>query len=211
VMACGSPNKIASTSTRTAASVPGPTSYLYQGDGDADNPGDLDGDAEKPTANMEGGFKDADPDEDATTKASLTYHDKDDLKELNYGQPASAADGQAVTETVTRYYTAAAKADGATGCSLLVRSLSSSVVEDYGGRATQPYLQGSKTCKELMSKLFRHVHSKVLGRVTVTSVRVEGNQAEAMIESRTMPASQITVERKPGGWRMAELFSTPLP
>jgi hypothetical protein len=56
-------------------------------------------------------------------------HNEDDGKVLNDGHAAGALDRQSSIMLVTHYFAAAAAADGATGCSLLVPFVAESVPE----------------------------------------------------------------------------------
>jgi hypothetical protein len=132
---------------------------------------------------------------------------------VEYGQPASPADKQAITALVNRYYAAAAADDGATACSLIYSPLSESVAEDYG-QAPAPASLAGKTCEVVMSKLFRQVPgqpSAVLATTVVTGVRVKGRKAFALLRSKAMPEGDVPLQRELGIWKIGTLIGGPLP
>jgi hypothetical protein len=194
--ACGS----SSINTKSESDAPSARHSLL-GDGDADNPRDIDGD-EHP---------DNDHDDDSRTSEGYGYHDKDDSLVLGFGHPATAASLQAITAFVKRYYAAAATSDGATACSLLPSSVAHAVPEDYGQAPGPIYTRGGKTCSAVMSMLFKHFHDQLAAPIQVTGVRVKGNQAEALIGSTTMLASDIMLRREGSNWKVLALLSSTIP
>jgi hypothetical protein len=130
-----------------------------------------------------------------------------------YGHAASAADNQAVTALVKRYYAAAATADGATACTLLYPALVHAVPEDYGQAPGPAYARG-KTCPVVMSKLFKHVagHPADLAATEVTGVRVYRDRGFAMLRSKTTPNGEIFVERAGrSSWKVGVLIGRERP
>ncbi|MGH2879516.1 MAG: hypothetical protein ACRDK4_07930 [Solirubrobacteraceae bacterium] len=209
--ACGSANggahstsRASSNATTTIASNATPTDSSFLGDSDGDNPRDIDGD----DAHNDGS---EDHDDDRPTPASYAYPDKDDGRILSYGQAASRADRQAIASVVERYDAAADADDGSVACSLIVSSLARSIREDYGEGPGPSYLRGGKNCRAIMTMLFKHFHSELAGPSKVTGARVNGAQAEALVGSRTMPASYITLVREGRAWKIEELLGTALP
>jgi hypothetical protein len=190
-----------------ASSTPGDSSNNPQhleGDGDYDYPGDNDNDSSG---------LDEDNDTDGYNSRKNNdggYYDNDDYRVRTFGHASSAAEQRAVTALITRYYAAAARGDSAAACSLLYTPLAESVSEDYG-QAGPIYLRGAKTCRAVMSLLFKHFYSQLRAQVDVTGVRVEGRVARVLLGSRTMPAGVLTVERVGGGWRVDGLLGSPLP
>jgi hypothetical protein len=218
--ACGGTGKgahAASQSTATAVTSGGApamavpsaiSSQRYLNDGDAEkvNDGDMD--------NRNGNHEDHDADsseEYEETYDNNRYHDSDDSSILAYGHAAGAAKKRAIAAAVKRYYMAAAAGDGATACSMLVSSIARAAPEDYGQAPGPAYLRGAKTCAAVMSLLFKHDHSQLTGMIAVTGVRVEGNQARALLGSTTMPAGYISVERERGAWKIDALLGGALP
>jgi ketosteroid isomerase-like protein len=188
IAACGSTDKTA---------PPASVAHGLLGDGDADNPGDIDGD----------GYPDKDYDDDSQTVQARYYHDKDDRGTLNLGHAASTTVRGAVAAVVERYFTAAAKGDSAIACSLLRPGLAKSLPEAYAGAS---YLRGAKTCQTFVSLLFKRLHDRLAGTVKVTGVRVMGNQAVALLGSTTKPASDIMLAREGGSWRIEVLLDSVL-
>jgi hypothetical protein len=204
VLACGDASKGSGSTPNGPADAAARTASQrgLLSDGDADNPRDIDGDGQDGSE---------DSDDDSKTPESYTYHDHDDSAILGYGHPAGVADGRAVTAAVKRYYAAAAVHDGATACSLILLSIASSVPETYAQRAGPPYLRGGKTCQAVMTKLFRHLHSRLAGTIEVTGVRVNGDGAEALLGSTTMHASDVMLKREGGTWKFEALLGSTLP
>jgi hypothetical protein len=174
-----------------------------QSDGDDDNPNDIDGDSNA---------VDTDIDSDRPTKEARRYHDKDDYTPtvLYYGHAAGASDHQAIARLVKRYFTVAATNNGAAACTMLYSTMAEAVPEDYGSFASPTYERG-KTCQAVMSKLFAHDHHELLGKITVTGVRVSGDRAYAFFGSTTRPASFTIVRRERGTWKIDGLAGGPLP
>jgi hypothetical protein len=139
------------------------------------------------------------------------YYDSDDSSILTYGHAASVADRRAITALVERYYAAAAAEDGAKACSMITSTFATAIPEDYGQAPGPAYLRGAGTCQAVMSRLLKHVHRQLPAAIKVTEVRVGGNQARALLGSRTTPASFILVERERGTWKIDGLLGGPLP
>ena len=133
-------------------------------------------------------------------------HNDDDAHVLYYGLPASAADKQALTTLIGHYYAAAAAANGAKACALLMPFIAESVAENYGH---SPALRG-KTCPVVMSKLFKQ-HQKVLvgenSTLKFVTVRVEGGKALAVLSFSTLPeVRQISARRDGSSWKILQLL-----
>jgi hypothetical protein len=185
------------------------TTHGYLNDGDAEKFNDHDLD------NRGGNHDDGDADsseEYEDTYDNGGYRDGDDTGMLTYGHAATGHEQRAITPIVTRYFAMARMADGAGTCAMLVPSLAAAVVEDYGrGSAGPSYLRSAKTCPAVMTLLFKHAHRPLAGAVAVTGARVEGDQALALLGSKTMPAGDISVERVGGAWRINSLLGEALP
>jgi hypothetical protein len=128
----------------------------------------------------------------------------DDEKVLDYGHAANAADNQAITALVRRYYAAAAAEDGAKACSLLYPFIAEAIVENYANTA----LQG-KTCAAVMAKLFKEHHQLLTGEsVTLkfVRVRVEGGKALAVISFPVPEVRQISARLYGGRWKILDLL-----
>jgi hypothetical protein len=153
---------------------------------------------------------DNDADFDNDTIKNKSYYDGDDSVISASGQPASGAEERTIAALVKRYYAAAAASDGAKACRLIYSMLEEAIPEDYGQPPGPAYSRG-KTCAVVMSKTFAHSHSQLAGGFAVTGVRVEGNEARALLGSRTLPASFILLRRERGVWKIYELLGQPLP
>jgi hypothetical protein len=171
-----------------------------------------------------GGTPATTPSSTATTEASaadavdgdfVTPQDRnDDGEVLEYGHPAGPADKQTVTAIVKRYLAAAAAEDGATACSLIISNLAKLIPKNYGRPQDSSYMLG-KTCAMVMSKLFKHFHQELVTQAAgleVTSVRVRGNNADALLAFRTMPELwYMTAEREGVVWKINELIDAKFP
>lgn len=142
---------------------------------------------------------------------NLGYYDSDDGSALDYGHAASAAQQRTLRALVERYYAAATAADGTRACPMIVSPLAGSIVEDYGQGAGPAYLRGAKTCAAVMSRFFKHIHSRLAAGFEVTGVRVAGNEGLVFLGSKGVPASEVLVEHQGGAWRVGSMFGSPLP
>jgi hypothetical protein len=197
--ACGSAG--ANHPRKTSSSTP--VTGHFENDGDNDVIGDADED--------NGNDNDNDPSADDRPNDNLDYHDSDDFAILDSGHPADAADRQAVTIAVKRYYAAAAAQDATEACRLMDPAYASALPEDYGGGPGPAYLRGAKTCAAVLSLVFKRAHRQLQSTIEVTGVRVNGGHALALLGSATMPASYANLERKQGTWRIDTLIGDPLP
>jgi hypothetical protein len=138
----------------------------------------------------------------------------DDSLVLEYGHVANAADRLAVTAFVKRYYAAAAAADGATVCPMLVPYIVEIVPYDYAPAAGPPSLRG-KPCAVVMSKLLERHHRRLvvdLAGLEVTAVRVAGSKAFALLAFTTTPERRfISVVRERSTWKMEEVIDGSFP
>ncbi len=146
-------------------------------------------------------------DEVGTPKA----FDSDDAPVRFYGHEADAADRQAITALLTRYYAVAARGDGAEACPMIDSLIAETIAEDYG---ELPALRG-KTCTTVVSKLFAQHHQQLTvdsATLEVTGVRVEGGRALALVRFAKAPVPDyIAVHREGSVWRIWELFAGQLP
>jgi hypothetical protein len=153
---------------------------------------------------------DDDYDNDYEDNAIKGYYDSDDSVAESYGHTANVADERTVTALVRRYFAAAAAGDGARACSLVTSTFVRAIPEDYGQAPGPAYARG-KTCPVVASKVFRHLRGKLAGSIKVTDVRVNGNEAHALLGSKTMPASYIALRRERGAWKIADMLGYALP
>lgn len=155
------------------------------------------------------------PDADMDNDPGAAYDDTNNNSVLNYGHPATAADKQAVTALLKRYYAAAASNDGAQDCTMLLSSLAAALPADFGPGATGPaYLRKSTTCPTIMKLLFEHNHgllSLESPKLEVKRVRLVGHRGLAILGFGTMPERQISVSREGHTWKISELLDSELP
>jgi hypothetical protein len=200
IVGCGAGHRRAGSASRDPRSADAARGYLNDGDGD--HPGDSENDNNHDTDN--------DPSEDYKPDENGLYHERDDSGVAAYGAAASAVDERAIANLVRRYYAAAAIEDGAQACTMLVVSLARAIPNEYG-HSGPSYLRGHKTCAALTTALFKHTQAQMAGEFVVTGIRVSGGQAFALLGSRTVPASYISLQREHGRWRISELVGSPLP
>jgi hypothetical protein len=94
---------------------------------------------------------------------------------------------------------------------MFVPSLAKSVPKDYGQAPGPAYLRGGKTCHAVMSLMFKQFGKQLAGAVAVTGIRVQGNNALALLGSKTKPARDIMVQRVETTWKIGSLLGEPLP
>jgi hypothetical protein len=127
----------------------------------------------------------------------------------SYGTAASASEQAAVTSTVKAYYAAVAADRGTTACALLSTRIQGAIVRSLGHSAL---LQG-KGCATILTVLFRHPAGQagaISPAVTVTGLRVSGDQGYALISTKAKPKGDIRVEREHGAWKVAALIGSAL-
>ena len=177
-----------------------PVNGALLGDGDHDNPADIDGDE----------YEDGDPDSDASL-APKSYHDSDDDAITGFGSPANTADSDAIAAQVKRYYSALTAGLGRKACALMLPGLANTLAESYGGPGGPGYLHGANSCAAVVALAAAHLRRELAGVVQVTGVRVDGAQAYALVGSTTMPAGYIQVRREAGIWKISALMDLRLP
>jgi hypothetical protein len=217
--ACGGSGKGAGsasqTSSKTAATAamgdaPAPGASTTPAAAAGSFMGDEDDDESASNQTPGDSSKDNDADFDNDTIKNKGYYDGDDGAIRGFGHAAIAAERRAIAALVKRYYAAAAASDGAKACPLINSALEEAIPEDYGQPPGPAYARG-KTCAVVMSKLFEHAHSQLAGAFEVTGVRVEGREARALLGSRAVPASFVSVKRERGAWKIGALLGEPLP
>ncbi|HXP99469.1 MAG TPA: hypothetical protein VN845_05310 [Solirubrobacteraceae bacterium] len=127
----------------------------------------------------------------------------------SYGQAASAADMGAITTLVKRYYAAAAAENGALACSFTYYIEVETLPEHYGGPPGPRWLHGADTCPTLLTRVFKHFHSKLTGPVDVMAVRVKGQRAEALVgfPGLRLPEGVVKIRREGDGWKVNGLLA----
>jgi hypothetical protein len=130
----------------------------------------------------------------------------DDMHVLDFGHAANAADQRTITTLVTRYFAAAAAADGVRACSLLAPFIAESIAETYGHK---PALRG-KTCAVVMAKLFKLNHRELVNKnssLKVMRVGVEGYKSLVALDFPSIPeVRQIIVRRGGKTWGILSLL-----
>jgi hypothetical protein len=193
------PTTTATTTSTAVASAP-PSLHSLKGDEDDD----------ETSGHLSDTSKDNDADFDNDLKPQPPYNDSDDGPMRTYGHAATSAQEVQLKGIVTRYFAAAAKGDGATGCSLTDANFVKAIPEDYGSGAGPAYARG-KTCPVVLSAIFDHVHAELSGKVLITAVRVQGDQALALLGSTTMPAKYVSLQHTHGVWGIVGLLGTGMP
>jgi hypothetical protein len=154
----------------------------------------------------------------STSNASASRHqpklDRDDDNDNNnddnhilfYGHAATPVDRQAIVTLLTRYYRAAAAADGAKACPLLMSFVAEAVPENIGHT---PALRG-KSCAVVMSKLFKLHHTLIAGEsatLKIVTVRVEGDKSLTVLSFANLPeVRQMTIRRDGNSWKILTLL-----
>jgi hypothetical protein len=128
----------------------------------------------------------------------------------DFGHVADAADRRAVTALVGSYYAAAAAQQGERACGMLFFALAESVAEKYGRAPGPRYLNGAYTCQAVLSRVFEHFHAQLQRRPTVALVRVNNNQARALLEWSTLPAGYVEAKREGATWKLDSLLAVAL-
>lgn len=150
-------------------------------------------------------------DEDRDSSRPSAYLDGDDGVVSDFGHAASAQDARAITTLVGRYYNAASAADGARACALMFYILAESVAERYAQPPGPRYLAGLRTCPAVLTRVFARFHTQLATPPSVTAVRVEGDQAYALLGWRALPAGYIEARREGRAWKIDEPLAAPLP
>jgi hypothetical protein len=208
VAACGAGSRGTGLASRASSQGVGtaPTQrYLNDADRDDSSSGDTDQDGDNSKDTDNDSYSDYMPIDNAS------YHDGDDNKFVAYGHAASAADRQVIAALVKRYYAAAAAGNGAAACRLIDPTLARTIPGSYGQPPGPIYARG-KSCSVVASKLFKHLPTQAdLAGVEATDVRVEGDEAFALLGSPTIPASFLALKRDGGAWRIDSLIARTLP
>jgi hypothetical protein len=138
---------------------------------------------------------------------SSSYYDADDYNTPNYPTVAGAADKQAVTGTVKRYFHAAAANDGVEACSMIYSLFAETIPETLGEPPTgSPDMRG-KTCAEVMAKFFKLNHKQLvaeLATLEVTSVRTNGMRGLALLRYKGIHPHSIQMHLERGVWKIDE-------
>ena len=163
-------------------------------------------------ADNDDNVKPTDQDKDFDGNAT-GYYDSDDSGIRAFGHAANVTEQKAVVEMVERYYAAAAAADGAAACPMIVASLARAIPHDIGSPPGPPYARG-KTCAVVMSKVFRENHRQLAAEAAtlkVSGVRVEHGLVRALLSFTSLPGRWLSIAREGGAWKVHELLDRELP
>jgi hypothetical protein len=154
---------------------------------------------------------DADKDNDVSAAPDDTKNNS----VLDFGQPASVSDTQAVAAVVKRYYAAAKAGDGTTACSLLYSTFAEAIAEDEGkGSPGASYLSSGTTCPQVLTLLFKHYQAQLAVEVPmlkVARVRLDQRHGLAILSFGKLPERQISVAREGRTWKIENLLDSELP
>lgn len=128
-----------------------------------------------------------------------------------FGPAAGTADRRAITAVLKRYYAAALAGNGKLACSMLYSTYEESVAEDYGQQWSAAYLNGSKTCATVLSRLLAHYHFELaveVPKLEVIDVRIDRDHALAVLGFAGLPKRQIQLQRERGTWKVAALLDS---
>ncbi len=198
VMACGSANRDAASTTPSSPRTPSSSTTT----------------TESPTATTSTASTTTTPsldrDKDYGDGNSNNYFDHDDYNTVNYPQAADAAQTQAITTLVKRYFKAAAASDGSTGCSLIYSLFAETIPETLGlPPSGTPSLYG-KTCAVVMTKLFKQNHPQLAtetASLRVAAVQINGMRGLALLHFAGIPAQSIQLHLERGIWKINETLA----
>jgi hypothetical protein len=170
---------------------------------------------------------------DAASRAELGRHlegdrddddmtgggDPDDSHLRSFGGVANMADRQAITKLVRRYYVAAATADGATACALMLQSVASEANLGESAEAIYPPapnapLLGGDSCAQVMSIMFKAGHHQIApsaATLVVTGIRVSGSRAIVFLGFALTPERQLRLGHEHGEWKVDGLLDSYIP
>jgi hypothetical protein len=142
-----------------------------------------------------------------TDNASGSMYDSDDTNLASYSHSADLAQTHAVASLVGRYLAAAAAADGARACSMILGSVASEVTTVLGGPGEPPYSRG-RTCAAILSKIFRFYRRQLTMEARVLRVfrfGVDGNKGLATLAAKSgsvFPDRVIALQREGRAWKI---------
>lgn len=125
-----------------------------------------------------------------------------------YGHSADAAERAAVTHVVQAYYAALSSGHEVAACGMLAPHIQALLERSI--RRTR--LLHGKGCVGAFKLIFGQGgrNSSISPTVSVTGVRVDGDNGYALFSTQTIPSAQIHVERERGAWKIASLIGSPL-
>jgi hypothetical protein len=139
---------------------------------------------------------------------------EDDSTVTDYGQPADAALTRTITAIAKRYFAAAAAADGAATCPLIVLDLVAAIPGNFGKAPNPSYMRGN-TCAEVCSKLFKHMHRQLAaeaGGLEIAGVRATHPTVYVLMAFKNSPYRRyIALEREDGTWKFEAMLDSEYP
>ncbi len=127
------------------------------------------------------------------------------------GHRASGREERAIATLLHEYYAAATNGDGSRGCMLLDPTFADVLAEEPG----KPLAGNAKTCAASLSLLFKEQHVRLLvedvGRMVVTTVRIAGPDAVAILGFQRLPKSEIMLRHDGHAWKVNSSLNTSLP
>jgi hypothetical protein len=149
-----------------------------------------------------GGYLKNDADKDTDDPGHHVPGAKNDDLQLFaiYGTGASPADTRAIADLVKAYYAASYAGEGAKACSMLYSSLAAGLG------------QSRQDCTATMSRLLAQQHPHLVAEnpasMLVLGVHVKGETGLAVLGFKTMPESNIVLQREGHAWKIDALFDT---
>ncbi|HEV3095303.1 MAG TPA: hypothetical protein VGY30_12445 [Solirubrobacteraceae bacterium] len=137
---------------------------------------------------------------------SVGYHDADDVRITGLGHAAGHAETRAIASVVYSYQAANATGNARRACALVTKPVYRAVGPDYD-KTPSHRTRHSKTCAGGMVFLFKTYPVQMTAHSTVTSVRIKGREAYALVGSPTARAGYFMLEREHGRWRISVLLT----
>ena len=94
---------------------------------------------------------------------------------------------------------------------MFAKSVAGALPDSYGRAPGPTYLRGAKTCTAVMTRLFKYFHAQLAGSIQVIGVRIKGNQAVALLHSRTFPNAEMWLDRRQRKWIVEQMLGGTLP
>jgi hypothetical protein len=151
--------------------------------------------------------------DDAPLSPAYNLESDDDEEVLAYGHAAGIADARTVDDFVKRFFVVAVSGNGSTACAMIDVKVVKQIPR-MGKASNSDYFRGS-TCAEVMSKLLRHEHHRLMleaAGLGVTGVRIGRGRAIALLAFRSTPERRyLRVQREGPTWKLDELLDGPFP
>ncbi len=122
-----------------------------------------------------------------------------------YGHPAAPSDEAAVRTAVRSYYAALGAGDYSVACSRLRARLLASMTQSFG------HARGLVVCERALMAFYGRRPGLGFSRaLTVTGVRVKGDQAFALVSTKAIPSGVFDMQLEHGSWRVGAISPFPL-